>query len=348
MGRGRWCKELVSEERTFAAMIDLRQLTDSLLDISTPPIVQLELLDELKSFLLGLTGISGEGEDHRNDISTQDGLAIGTEWAARCLDDLSRTVKFLRGVDQAITERLAISKDRPVELLYAGTGPFATLVFPLLSRYTPEQVQLTLVEINDMSFAALNRIFIRPEYRSFVRHLLHADCTKLELPNWMSIDILLSETMQYTLQREHQVPITEYLMPRLRKDVVLIPQEIKVSLAALDPVGGEGDWLLTPFYPLLVLSREGLKSPITDDGYPGREDNPHELFLPPRPEALGVLSLTTDIHIYGEEFLGFNESGLTIAKSISPDGGADVGRVFKWYYGYTPEPGIVWEMRDES
>ncbi len=327
-------------------MKDLRQLADILLDAVHAPIVQMETLGELKAFLLSRTGIKGEGDDHRNDIQTEAGLAIGTEWAARCLDDLSRSVKFMRGVDQAIKDRLRSEPNQPVELLYAGTGPFATLAFPLLSRYTPEQLQLTLVEINEMSFGALKRLFAHPAYSGFVRQLLHADCTKLELPNWDDIDILLSETMQYTLQREHQVPITQYLVPRLRDDVVLIPQEIKVALAALEMVGGGGDWLVTPLSPLLELSKAGLTSSLTSTGAPGTEAAPHELFLPPRAEVKGVLVLTTDIHIYGTEHLGYNESGLTNAKSIHHAGGAAVGRHFKWYYGYTPEPGIVWEMWD--
>jgi hypothetical protein len=196
-----------------------------------------------------------------------------------------------------------------------------------------------------MSITALKRLFALPDYSGFVRTILHADCTKLELPNWENIDILLSETMQYALQREHQVPITEYLIRKLRSDVVLIPQEIRVSLAALSSVGGEGNWKLVPFSPLLVLSTAGLTSPATADGKTGTAEHSHELFLPARPEIGGVLALTTDIHVYGTEHLGFNESGLTIAESIDVDGGGDTDRIFTWHYGYTPEPGIVWKWK---
>jgi hypothetical protein len=326
-------------------MNDLRRLTNTILDTSATPIALQEALDELKDLLLSLTGIKGEGADHRNNINTEAGLAIGTEWAARCLDDTFRSVKFIRGVHQAISDRLSLEPGRPVELLYAGTGPFATLVFPLLAWYKPEQLQLTLVEINDMSITALKRLFALSEYSGFVRTILHADCTKLELPNWETIDILLSETMQYALQREHQVPITQYLISKLRSDVVLIPQEINVGLAALSHLGGEGDWKLIPLSPLLTLSTAGFTSPVTTDGKTGTAEYPHELFLPARPEIGGVLVLTTDIHVYGTEHLGFNESGLTIAESIDVDGGGDTDRIFTWHYGYTPEPGIVWKWK---
>jgi hypothetical protein len=325
-------------------MNDLQRLTNTILDTSTTFIELKDALDELKGLLLDLTGIKGEGADHRNGINTEAGLAIGTEWAARCLDDIARSTKFIRGIHQAINDRLAIAPDRPVELLYAGTGPFATLVFPLLVQFKPEQLQLTLVEINKMSFDALQRLFALPEYAGFVRNILHADCTKLELPNWDSIDILLSETMQYTLQREHQVPITEYLIPKLRDDVVLIPQEIRVGLGALSSVGGKGDWNLIPFSSLLVLSAAGLTSEVTPDGKAGTVESPHQLVLPARPEVGGVLVMTTDIHIYGTEYLGFNECGLTIAKSIHAIGGGETDRIFTWHYGYTPEPGVVWSF----
>lgn len=324
-------------------MKDLQSLTNTILDTSATFIELQEAFDELKKLLLSLTGIKGEGKDHRNGINTEAGLAIGTEWAARCLDDVARSFKFIRGIDQAVSDRLAIAPDRPVELLYAGTGPFATLVFPLLAKYRPEQLKLTLVEINDMSFEALQRLFDLPEYAGFVRNILHADCTKLDLSNWDIIDILLSETMQYTLQREHQVPITEYLVPKLRNDVVLIPQEIRVDLAALSSVGGVGDWKLIPLSPLLVLSAAGLTSAAASQKA-GTAEYPHKLLLPARPEIEGILAITTDIHIYGTEHLGFNESGLTVAKSIHPEGGGNTDRVFTWHYGYIPEPGIVWQL----
>ena len=328
-------------------MNDLCQLTNIILDDSRAPIEHLETLDALKSALLGLTGIAGEGEDHRNDVHTEDGLAIGTEWAARCLDDVARSTKFIRGVRRAIQDRLDRSPGEPVELLYAGTGPFATLVFPLLQIFTPEQLQLTLVEINEMSVAALRRLFARPEYAGFVREIHHADCTKLELESWARIDILLSETMQFALQREHQVPITQYLAPRLRGDAVLIPQKITVGLAALEPAGGLGEWRVEPLAaPLLELTKDGLGSPVAADGVPGTEAKPHALTLPARPELEGVLALTTDIHVYGEHHLGFNDSGLTIGKTLYPEGGAAADRTFTWYYGYRPEPGVVWELED--
>lgn len=329
-------------------MNDLHGITDTILGNSSSSIERLEALSALKNILLGLTGLEMGDYNLRNNISTDAGLAIGTEWAARCLDDYLRSVRFMRGVNQAIKERLALAPDRPVELLYAGTGPFASLVFPLLSQFRPEQLRLTLVEINEQSVGALRKLFALPQYRGFVRQILHADCTKLELSDWGAIDILLTETMQCALQREQQVPITEYLMPRLREDAILIPREIKVGLGAFAQTEGPEGWKLEMLSPLITLSRAGLTSSITADGKAGSAQNSHSLALPARAEVRGILAFITDIHIHGNEHLGFNECGLTVAKRISPGDGGSEDRVFTWYYGYTPEPGIVWKITNNQ
>ncbi|TXF91672.1 hypothetical protein FUA23_00370 [Neolewinella aurantiaca] len=327
-------------------MNELHLITDTILETSSTPRELMTVLHEFKDLLFHLTEIKGVGEKYRNDISTEAGLAIGTEWAARCVDDVYRSVKFIRGVHQAINDRLAVAPGQPVQLLYAGTGPFATLVLPLLTRFSPAELQLTLVEINELSITALRRLFSYPEYHDYARAIIQSDCTTVELPDWETYDILLTETMQYALQREHQVPLTLHLISKLRKDVVLIPQEIRVGLAAVNPTIEREDWEITPYSCLLSLTAAGLSSPGASNGKPGTADAPHELLLPARPEVRGSLAFTTDIHVYGGEHLGFNQSGLTVPRIIYSDGGGEEDRTFRWHYGFTPEPGLVWQMEE--
>ena len=79
----------------------------------------------------------------RNDVYGETGMALGTLWAALCVDDMIRTKMFVKGLIEAV-EDIMKKKEGPVHILYAGTGPFATLILPTLASYTSDQVQCTL------------------------------------------------------------------------------------------------------------------------------------------------------------------------------------------------------------
>lgn len=98
-----------------------------------------QAIQDFRVFLLDLTQLSLEGDHLRNDVHSSGGIAIGTEWAARCIDDMLRTKRFVKGLAEAIDDQLSRGK-KPVELLYAGSGPFATLALPLLTIYAPEEL----------------------------------------------------------------------------------------------------------------------------------------------------------------------------------------------------------------
>ena len=67
-----------------------------------------------------------ENDRNREDIHLANGKALGTSWAARCVDDIIRTKKFVAGVYQAVQKLLNEYPEKTVHILYAGTGPFAT------------------------------------------------------------------------------------------------------------------------------------------------------------------------------------------------------------------------------
>ena len=46
-----------------------------------------------------------------------------------CVDDIMRTRRFVRGVYHAMADMLN-AREGKINLLYAGTGPFAMLVLP--------------------------------------------------------------------------------------------------------------------------------------------------------------------------------------------------------------------------
>lgn len=267
-----------------------------------------------RTLLLEMSKLNLKDDSLRNDVHTSEGMAIGTEWAARCVDDMVRTKRFVKGVAEAIEHQLNLGH-KPVELLYAGTGPFATLVLPLLTVYSPEELQLTLVEINDVSFKAVQGLFKSNDFSPYLRALYQADATTLQLDEPKRFDILLSETMQYALQKEPQVAITLNLLPQLREDALLIPEEISLDLVAIRQVG-LGVTEPTALAKLLVISRETLTfSPLWESTATSFPPVDYQLVDDDLAHAQ-ELGISTTIKVFGTQHIGFNESGLTIPKRI--------------------------------
>jgi predicted RNA methylase len=182
---------------------------------------------EYKTLLNELSDQDFDNENGRNDIHFDNGKALGTLWAALCIDDIIRTRQFMRGVDKAIKEKL--SNNASLHILYAGTGPFATLLLPFILRYTNKQIKYTLLEINPLSFNALQKVFSKLGLENKNIHLVNEDATKYQIVGQLP-DIIISETMQNALAKEQQVPIYLNLMEQSKEDTLFIPEKIKISI----------------------------------------------------------------------------------------------------------------------
>jgi hypothetical protein len=129
---------------------------------------------------------------------------------------------------------LQTNSKKPVTLLYVGTGPFGTLIMPLLTQFKPTELQLILVEINPISVAALQNTIRNFGFEEYVKEIKSVDAAQMQLENAEEIDILLLECLQFALVKEQQVAITYYLLPQLKKDLILLPEEINLSLSLID------------------------------------------------------------------------------------------------------------------
>lgn len=192
-----------------------------------------EACQNYKSLLLEITEISLEDSQHNNDIFTDSGRAIGTEWAIRCVEDITRTKTYCKGLYDAVLE-MDRQQDRPVRVIYAGTGPFATLALPLITRFTPDQLQFDLLEINQASAGFLKKVINFFEMEDYVNLFEVTDATTYQIPNPETVNIVLSETMQAALASEPQVALSYNLMSQLPEKAVLIPEEISLHLYAIN------------------------------------------------------------------------------------------------------------------
>jgi predicted RNA methylase len=274
---------------------------------------------EYKNFLNEIGGQELDTELGRNDIFLDDGKALGTLWAAMCIDDLIRTRQFIRGINNAIVEKM--NDKASIHILYAGTGPFATLLLPIILRYPKEKIKYTLLEINPFTFEILQKVISALSLEDYDIQLLNEDATKYQMADDIP-DIIISETMQNALAKEQQVPIFLNLMHQAKSDSIFIPEKVEIFLG-LKKAGIASEELQKEHYhkekKIFELSKETLFTDLQIENQSAEVITfPQKKTIISKEKLKGYnqLVLLTEIQVYKEEKIGINESGLTTALAI--------------------------------
>lgn len=208
----------------------LTYIADTLLDEASSP---KQLRAALNAFSQLCSDVGGVVPDPSfdawaDDSLLNDGVAISPEAAAHCVNDTQRTVVFIRAAYAAITNAKQRFANAPIEVLYAGCGPFATLLLPLLANFRPGELVVHLLDIHQRSLdsvALLTRHFDLEGHRiSYVKddacHYQHSS----------NLHVIIAETMQKSLEQEPQFAVTANLAPQLHARGIFIPQRIEVAL----------------------------------------------------------------------------------------------------------------------
>lgn len=186
-----------------------------------------EAVHEMYEVYASISGI-GIQDQNMESIFLDSGKAISTAGAAHCLLEMVRTAKFLRGIKEAFDAKIqANTTNFPINVLYAGTGPYATLVTPLLQLYGTSQLQVDLLDINEESLQSAIRVITDLGFGQFIRTTIIDDAAKIKLNS--AYDVVISETMQAALKKEPQVAIMQNLIPQCSANTIFIPQEITVN-----------------------------------------------------------------------------------------------------------------------
>jgi len=270
---------------------------------------------EYKSILEEVCNQNMDVDEGRNDIEFNNGKALGTFWAALCLEDLLRTRQFIRGINEAIKDK--INKQRPLHILYAGTGPFATLILPIIFRYSKHDIRYTFLEINPFSFKILQNLISKLGLEEYDITLVNSDATKYQIDSKNEPDIIISETMQNALAKEQQVPIFLNLMHQVKNDPIFIPEKIEL-LIGLKKAGIPMEKIQVNDYHKEMKVFEVSKKAI----YPPSESKKHtnkEVSFTKKKTIIGSEKLKgfnqvviiTEIQVYKNEIIGINDSGLT-------------------------------------
>lgn len=261
-------------------------------------------VDGLYQIFKTITGIDISNLNEE-DIYLPSGKAISPSGAAHCLLEMKRTTIFLRGIKKAIDYKVK-STNKLVRILYAGCGPYATLITPLLHYYSTDKIRITLLDINSVSLAAAEKLLKELGLESYVEQFILDDATtyKVALP----YDIVISETMQSGLKKEPQVAIAQNLIPQCSEDTIFIPEKIRIDAflrkrgiwdgEQLLEAGGEISYLCE----LFTVSKENLDSSVFRKivNLPQTHNKPYDLFL------------HTTINVFGDEVLGLNDCSLNL------------------------------------
>lgn len=206
----------------------LTAITRSILD-STSHDEHVSFAKDLSLFYKDIT--SNAAHSAMNETVVRGGVALSSLGAADCVDDYLRTTFFIKGVYAALTSLLAGNPGKSVNILYAGCGPYATLLLPLLPLFSTGAINAIVLDINKPSLDCVESIIETVGLQAYHVKLECADATAYTKPDDFVIDLCISETMHYALTREPQVAIIKNLAPQLAAHSILIPQQISIDLA---------------------------------------------------------------------------------------------------------------------
>ena len=140
---------------------------------------------------------------------------------------------FLRGLARALDEARR-RFGSVLEVVYAGTGPYAPLAIPLMPM---PGVRFTLIDVHDAATSSVRQLLDRLGIHASV---VQADATTYEHP--VPIHVAITETMQRALQKEPFVAVARNLRRQLAPRGLLIPERVTVDVALLDPAIEQARW----------------------------------------------------------------------------------------------------------
>lgn len=273
------------------------------------------------------------------DTKLASGFALSPAGAAACIEDPLRTAMFVRGVWAAVEEAGRRFPGETIEIVYAGTGPFASLALPVMALSSPERLRFTLIDIHAESIRCLRTLLSHFGLDGFVRDFVNCDAATYVHPTGLPLHIIISETLQPALSVEPQVSITRQLAPQLSPGGLLIPEKITVDFVLDDPVIFRTTEIDPEHKTRTMVGRV-----FTLDASAGNlivRDGIIPLCEYELPAALpdAAPALLTEIHVFGDLVLRERDSGLTTPWPVR-DLDTREGERVSLYYELGPMPGI--------
>ncbi len=315
----------------------VKSISHKILDVNNSEETIKAAIDELNSYFLELIGKTERQEDleHLAGMPSKAGTALSFNHAADCLLDYIRTTKFLRAYTEAIKDQQEKHPGETINIFYAGCGPlapFMTLVAPL---YTSEEVQFTLLEINDLSLMSTKKLIRKLGLNDYMKKFHSADAITFKIPNPEEIHILFSETLDSLLNRECYVPILWNLLPQLSEKTLVIPENVQIKLNLKVEEGEE------TFGQVVFDTRQALANTPKTEELPG--NLAPTFFSLKNKDPYYSIILDTEVQIYGDYVLYRSESSISLALEI-PIHKPITHKGVDFIYQFSPQPTLQMTM----
>jgi len=304
-----------------------------------------DFLQERTEFRFDSRGDIAEGET-RSDS----GLAISPIQAAMCAWEVARTAAFIRGITQAVQDLSLPSSGRPLQVLYAGCGPYALLAVPLMSMFPPDQIQFVLLDIHEQSIMSARSIVESLEFTKHITGYVCGDACHYDTTAHPEPDIIVSETMNVCLSNEPLVMIACRLLGQ-SAIAIIVPSNVRVDACLVDE--SKEFVLVEPNhvgdYPVPNRDRVllGKVFELNEDNArrwgssPGDRLPASRVAIPSPLEARYRPMLLTTVNVYGDVVLKDYDCSLTIPRLILASQPLHGGEVLQFEYRLGTTPGLA-------
>lgn len=318
---------------------ELKQITTTLLDEESEHYELLEATKALTAFFEKFSSVSTRTAHYECEDAShtylESGVAISPLDAAICTHEYLRTCKYLKGVQEAIKDLL--SKHDEIHVLYAGCGPYATLILPLLPFFDVNRLKVSFLDIHQVSLDSVQSIMAALGLAPFAEDFLLEDATSYQVTQ--TTHLMITETMKAAFENEPQVAITLNLQPQLANGGVFIPQRVVVGFELAKTVNKfknneihrirerEEICLVMDVNALKKLRRDSIIStPICQLSESIDQSKEPYLF--------------TDIYVYKDIFLTESQCSLNLPKKLPFSLELAKGKTVHFDYSFTSTPQI--------
>jgi len=325
---------------------ELEEITQILLNKDSTHIDLLNTSRGLAEFFEHFSHVStkishyeAQGEEKHTYLDS--GIAISPLDAAICTNEYMRTTKYIRGVYEAISDLLLEFTDEKIHILYAGCGPYATLIIPILSLFDPKRVEVSFLDIHQSSLDSVKNILKGLNLEDFVSEYIEGDASKYKVSK--ATHLMITETMKAAFSDEPQVPITLNLLPQLNPKGIFIPQRVLVGFEEAYYTMVEKDNMFfnqkDSKYLCDVMDMDSSKNLLKDNIVTNKKYS-----LISDPEVKRDFQFTTIIYLYKEHILGENECSLNIPKILRFEKEPLKGDEINFKYLFSNKPKIDYKL----
>lgn len=292
------------------------------------------------------------------EFSTNSGIAISTKEAAHCTTDYLRTTRFIKGVYAAIEELIRRFPNERLRILYAGCGPYATLILPVLPFFSEKQLEVVLLDINPYSLDSARELIEELQVKNDHMNFIAADATVYEKKE--GFHLIITETMFQALIREPQVAITEHLRKQLIPNGIFIPEDIQLDAVCtsfgkephLKGNADDSSFLKTSSFVIpkrlllgtvfSISSRTNFET-LTKSTFSQIESNDYK--IPDEGINYPDVCIFTQLRIYGTIYLHSSESLITNPYCVASLANMTGYSQFKLIYEYHPVPAWTYQLK---